>query len=216
MNKKMRFILFVFISFSLLACSLGNIIARTREATPTPTATRTAEIPKTRTPLPSPSPTQNTAAAQSAEPLEICSLVDKADVETILAEPASEPKNITGSCVFTNAKDSLYMVTVAAGQDELAKGILEGQAMMMGFAGAPLDEARMAELKSLAASMDFKGFFSELVAAAGRCPITHGEIGRGSQKRCGLLVLDNGAAPQAGSPGQRARPVSGQYQPDSG
>ena len=165
MNKKMRFILFVFISFSLLACSLGNIIARTREATPTPTATRTAEIPKTRTPLPSPSPTQDTAAAQSAEPLEICSLVNKADIETILAEPASEPKNVNGSCVFTNAKDSLYMVTVAAGQDELAKGILEGQAMMMGFAGAPLDEARMEVLKSLTASMDFKGFFSELVAA---------------------------------------------------
>ena len=62
------------------------------------------------------------------------------------------------------------MVTVAAGQDELAKGILEGQAMMMGFAGAPLDEARMAELKSLTASMDFKGFFSELVAAVEGVP----------------------------------------------
>ena len=62
------------------------------------------------------------------------------------------------------------MVTVAAGQDELAKGILEGQAMMLGFAGAPLDEARMAELKSLTAGMDFKGFFSELAAAVEGVP----------------------------------------------
>jgi hypothetical protein len=170
MNKTMRIISFVFISFSLLACSLGNMIAMTREATPTATATRTVEIPKTRTPFPSPSPTPSIAAAQSVETIEICSLVNKVDIETILGEPASEPKNINGSCVFTNASDSLYMVSIAAGQDELAKGILEGQAMMMGFAGAPLDEARMAELKSLAASMDFKEFFSGLVSAAEGVP----------------------------------------------
>ena len=170
MNKKMRIVLFVFIRISLLACGLGNIIARARVGIPTPTATRTAEIPKTKTPLSSPTLTQSAAAAQSVEPLEICSLVNKADIETILAEPASEPKNIHGSCVFTNARDSLSMVTIAAGQDELAKGILEGQAMMMGFAGAPLDEARMDELKSLTASMDFKGFFSRLVAAVEGVP----------------------------------------------
>ena len=165
MNKKMRIVVFVFISFSLLACSMGNIIARVREGTPTVTPSRTVEIPKTRTPSSSPSPTQSNTAAQTLEPIEICSLVNKADIEAILAEPASDPKNVNGSCVFTNAKDSLYMVTVAAGQDELAKGILEGQAMMMGFAGAPLDEARMDELRSLAAAKDFKGFFSALVAA---------------------------------------------------
>jgi hypothetical protein len=170
MNKTMQIVLIVFVSFSLLACSLGNMIAMTREATPTATATRTVEIPKTRTPLPSPSPTPSTAAAQSVETIEICSLVNKADIETILGESASEPKNINGSCVFTNASDSLYMVSIAAGQDDLAKGILEGQAMMLGFAGAPLDEARMAELKSLAASMDFKEFFSELVSAAEGIP----------------------------------------------
>ena len=62
MEKKMRFVIFVLISFSLLACSLGNIIAKTREATPTVTATRTAQIPKTNTSLPSPSPTQSPAA----------------------------------------------------------------------------------------------------------------------------------------------------------
>ena len=62
------------------------------------------------------------------------------------------------------------MVSIAVGQDELAKGILQGQAMMMGFAGAPLDDARMAKLKSLADVMDFKGFFSELVTAVEGLP----------------------------------------------
>ena len=170
MNKAIPFVWFLIISFSLMACSLGNIIAGTREEVPTATATRTAEIPKTKTPSPSPSPTPSTTAAQSVEIPDICLLVNKADVETILAEPASDPKNINGSCVFSNAKDSLYMVMVAAGQDELAKGILEGQAMMMGFAGAPLDKARMDKLKSIAALLDFKGFFTELAVAVEGVP----------------------------------------------
>ena len=170
MNKKMRVVLFVIISSALLACSLGNLFIGIRDGKLTITTTNTEEIQKTMPSVSSSLPTQGTSAIQSVEIIEICSKEIKAEVETILAEPVSEPKNINGSCVFTNAKDSLYMVTVAAGQDELAKGILEGQAMMMGFAGAPLDEARMDELKSLTASMDFKGFFSRLVAAVEGVP----------------------------------------------
>ena len=153
MNGKMRVVLFIIISFSLLACSLGNLITINFGGAPT-----------------KPIPIQSTAAVQSVEILNICSQEIKSDVETILAEPVSEPKNINGSCVFTNTRDSLYMVSIAVGQDDLAKGILQGQAMMLGFAGAPLDDTRMAKLKSLSDVMDFKGFFSELVTTVEGLP----------------------------------------------
>jgi hypothetical protein len=87
-------------------------------------------------------------------------------VEAILAEPASPPTPVSGGCTFTNAKDGLYALTVAAAQDQQTNGILQGQAMLLSFAGARLDEARMTSLKTLAAALDYKGFFSELVAAA--------------------------------------------------
>ena len=103
------------------------------------------------------------------------------------------------------------MVSIAVGQDELAKGILQGQAMMMGFAGAPLDDARMAKLKSFSDTLDFKGFFSELVTVDRRASFSQGQIGRGSKKRPGILGLDNGSEPQAGEPGRCPWSVSGQY-----
>ena len=108
------------------------------------------------------------------------------------------------------------MVSIAVGQDELAKGILQGQAMMMGFAGAPLDDARMAKLKSFSDTLDFKGFFSELVTAVEGLPSPKARLVADQKSDPVLLGLDNGSEPQAGEPGRCARSVSGQYQPDRG
>lgn len=146
MNKSMLIVIFFIIGFSLAACGMITINVSSGETMPIVTTNQTTES------------------------LDICSLVSKAEIEAILAEPANDPKYINGSCVFTNAKDSLHMVSIAAGQGDLAKGILEGQAMMTGLAGAQINESGMAKIKSLAESMDFKGFFSELVSATGRVP----------------------------------------------
>ncbi len=146
MNKSMLIVMFFIIGFSLAACGMITINVSSGETTPTVT------------------PNQKT------ETLDICSLVRKAEIEAILAEPANNPKYMNGSCVYTNTKDSLYMVSIAVGQGDLAKSILEGQSMMMGLAGAQLNDARMAKLKSLSTSMDFTGFFTELVSATEGVP----------------------------------------------
>jgi hypothetical protein len=89
-----------------------------------------------------------------------------AEAEGFMAEPAAAPKAVNGACAYNNAKDSLYMISVAAAQEQQISGILQGQALLLGFAGGKLDEARMNKIKALSAAQDYKGFFGELVAGA--------------------------------------------------
>lgn len=161
MRKIMRIFVPLLIGFSMLACNLGGALSPS-----TPTAAPAAPT----TAAPTAAVATTPAATPTAVVLEPCSLVTSADVEAILGEPASAPRLINGGCTFTNAKDSLYAFTVAAVQEQEAGGVLQGQAMLLGFAGAKLDEARMNKLKLMAAALDYKGFFNELIAAAEGSP----------------------------------------------
>jgi hypothetical protein len=165
------------IGFLLLACNLANMLTSNEKAgTPPPEVTvlitqetvqpsPTLDVTATATQeLVTPSPTVDDS--QPATNLDLCSLVTNAEVEAILGEPASAPNPVNGGCSFTNVKDGLYAVSVGAAQGVDTIGIMQGQAMLLGFAGAPLDETRMGKLKMLADVMDYKGFFAELVAAA--------------------------------------------------
>jgi hypothetical protein len=103
---------------------------------------------------------------KSEAPVDICSLVTKADVEKFFGEPANEPTSMPGGCAFTNKKDSLYAFSITAGQDKDTVNILQSQAMLLGMAGVKLDADAMARIKTLAESLDFAGFFNELVTLA--------------------------------------------------
>jgi hypothetical protein len=184
MNKNVRILVCVVIGLAILACNLTNLLSSNGNAV---TASPTQEIVQ-----PSPTfavtatPTQELVTtsptvdeSQPAANLEPCSLVTTAEVEAILAEPASPPNPVGGGCTFTNAKDSLYAVSVGAGQDQQAIGLMQGQAVLLGFAGAPLGADRMAKLKQLADGLDYKGFFGELVAAAKGSSIIKAQISEG-------------------------------------
>jgi hypothetical protein len=69
-----------------------------------------------------------------------------------------------GGCAFTNKKDGLYAFSISAGQEKDTVNILQSQAMLLGMAGVKLDADAMAKIKSLAESLDFAGFFTELVS----------------------------------------------------
>ncbi len=161
MKRIMRLSIVGVFSISILACSFSDIFSIFGNGKEPLNKVENQDIPSSKTPA----PPQVDTSGQPAEIIDICSLVEKADIESILAEPVADPKLMNGSCIFMNAKDSLYMVSIAIGQDDMAKGIMEGQAMMLGFAGAPLDDARMAELKSLSAAMNYKDILYELVAS---------------------------------------------------
>ena len=170
MIKNLKFLILFMFSVSLLACNLSTLLQKTAE--PGSTSIETLATNTQSVIQPTASPTINPivdvqAAAQGLDP---CSLITSTEAEAILAEPVSAPNAMSGTCSFSNAKDSLYMVTVSAAQDADTNGVLQGQAMLIGFAGVQLDEARMTNLKSMASSMDYKGFFSELVTAAEGTP----------------------------------------------
>jgi hypothetical protein len=170
MTKNLKFLVLFVFSVSLLACNLSTLLQKTAEP-----GSSTIETLVINTPLPIQSTTSPTAmptieiqaAAQGLDP---CTLITGPEAEAILAESVSAPNAMSGTCSYSNAKDSLYLISVAAAQDADTNGVLQGQAMLIGFAGAQLDEARMTKLKSMAASMDFTGFFTELVAAAEGTP----------------------------------------------
>jgi hypothetical protein len=161
MNKIAKCLAFVMIGFAILACNLGGTPPPVTNDVPTQPVPSNTEAPI------QPSPTQNAAEPQPTSDLDPCSLITAAEAEAILVEPVSAPNAVNGACAYSNAKDSLYMVSVAAAQGQQAGGILQGQAMMLGFGGIQLDAERMTKLKSLAEAPDYKGFFTELVAAAG-------------------------------------------------
>lgn len=166
MNKKVQRIIALVPSFLILACSLESVISPATPATSVPPTAIVLVTLVVAQPSPSGSVETTLAVLQPMQELQPCSLVTKEEVEAILGEPATAPNVISGGCAFNNAKDSLYAVSVGAAQAGQADGILQGQAMLLGFAGAQLDQAKMAQLKSFSDAQDFKGFFTELVATA--------------------------------------------------
>jgi hypothetical protein len=102
---------------------------------------------------------------QPAGELDPCLLLTSAEAEAILAQPVGAPTPMNGACIYSNS-DGLYTVSVAAAQGKQASGILQGQAMLLGFAGVQLDQGRMDKLKLMAEALDYSGFFTELVAIA--------------------------------------------------
>ncbi|MHC1782358.1 MAG: hypothetical protein AB9891_06275 [Anaerolineaceae bacterium] len=168
MKKAVKFFSLILIGFSILACNLGGIVQ-----TEVKTATVSPTQPPSETPAvvePSPASDQGVDENQISVILDPCSLVTTAEAEAIFSEPSNPPQPMNGMCIFTNAKDALYMVSVAAAQDQETTSLMEGQTMMVGFAGGKLDDARMEKIKSMAAALDYKGVFSELVIAAEGLP----------------------------------------------
>ena len=125
------------------------------------------------TAAPSTPPTPAEAPLQEVQP---CSLVTQQEAEAILGEPATPPQAVSGGCAFTNAKDGLYAVSVAAAQDKQTGDVMQGQAFLLGMAGVPLDQAALDQLKALSDAQDFKGFFTELVARAQGAPAVKAQL----------------------------------------
>jgi hypothetical protein len=159
MKRINKILALIVVGIGLIACNLGKPVSTIPEA---PQA-----APASETPLPiQPTPTQVADASQPVGELDPCSLLTAAEAEAILAQAVSAPNAMNGACIYNNASDSLYTISVAAAQDQQTIGILQGQAMLLGFGGGQLDEARMDKLRSLAENLDYKGFFGELVTAA--------------------------------------------------
>jgi hypothetical protein len=220
MNKMTYRLIALACSLLLLACAVKAAAPVAVEATPAPVLTApappTATAPATPGGLPAATPTQPAAPAPTATPpstsppagppqeIQACSLLTAAEAEAILGEPAGPPQEINGACAYSNAKDGLYMVSAAAAQGPQADGILQGQAFLLGMAGASLDEAKLAGLKALAGAGDFAGFFAELAALAGSAPAAKVELIQGlgdvgywawldaQSRRQGALVVGRG------------------------
>ena len=115
---------------------------------------------------PSPASSQTSSIAESQE-LDPCSplLIRPAEASAILGEPVKAAQAVNGGCWFGILKDSQQVVSVAAAQDQQTQVILQGQMILLGFAGAHPSEEEMGKLKSLAEALAFRDFFGELVAA---------------------------------------------------
>jgi hypothetical protein len=162
MNTKTKITALTILVIGVVACNLGQISPAATEAVQTspdaaPSATPT-EV--------QPSPAQASDTPQPVTGLDPCSLVTATEAEAILSEPVSAPNAMNGACIYSNARDALYMISAAAAQDQEASGILQGQVMMLGLGGVQFDEAGMNKIKSLAENLDYKGFFTELVTVA--------------------------------------------------
>ncbi len=98
--------------------------------------------------------------------LDPCTLITAEQAEAILGEPVTPAEVKNGSCVFSNAKDKLYMVNIAAAQDKETAGILQGQAILLMFTGNPVSDDLTNKLKTLSDEQNYKGFFTELATAS--------------------------------------------------
>jgi hypothetical protein len=96
------------------------------------------------------------------EQIDPCSLLTSGEAEQLLGESVTPPQEINGACAYNNASDSLYLISVTAAQEEQSEGILQGQAMLLGMTGVPLDQSKLDQLKALAANQDYLAYFTEL------------------------------------------------------
>ncbi len=112
------------------------------------------------------SSTEEVSPDLQIQQIDPCLLLTAGEAEQILGEAVSPPQEVNGACAYNNAKDSLYVVSVTAAQEEQSEGILQGQAMMLGMTGVPLDQAKLDQLKTLSASQDYLAYFTELETLA--------------------------------------------------
>ncbi len=129
-------------------------IAATEEVTGTEEVAETEEVPVL------------TPTEEGDGKLDPCTLITAEQAEAILGEPVTPAEVKNGSCVYSNAKDKLYMVNIAAAQDKETAGVLQGQAILLMFTGNPVSDELTEKLKTLSDAQDYKGFFSELVTAS--------------------------------------------------
>ncbi len=175
MKSIIRLMAVVSMGISLLACNLSSALS------PAVTAPTSISAPVEEKPVETPemnvendeedeeplSPTPTTEGQLPEENLfDICTLVSSADAEGFLGEPAGEPKNMNGACIFNNASDGLYAFSVTAAQDEEGAGIIEGQTLLLNLAGVQMDEAFINEIKTQAEQLNYREAFTKLVTAA--------------------------------------------------
>jgi hypothetical protein len=172
MKKFSRGFICMIIMAMILACNFNSsLLTGSLPATPT-VSTRSASTetkPKEATPtaLVTKEPQATNSPTNEADgKFDPCTLLSVEQAEAILGEPAAPSKNVNGSCVYSNAKDGLYMINIAAAQDKETAGILQGQAMLIMFTGNKVSEDFTDKIRALSDAQDFKGFFSELTAAA--------------------------------------------------
>jgi len=178
MKKRVQYMIALGSVFLILACSMEGItIMRSTSVPPAaleratlipyqPAQTVNAEVTPVVIQPGQPANGEATlGAAQPVQELQPCSLITIAEAEAILGEPVIAATVTGGGCAFNNASDMLYAVSVGAAQAGQAEGILQGQVMLLGFAGVQFDEAKMARYNLLSDAQDFKTFFTELVAA---------------------------------------------------
>ena len=164
MNGYFRYAAIVIVGATMLACNLGSALTpQNPTEPPLPTSNPTSPsdlLPETD--QSTPTAEVGRSVTETFSTLDICALVTKSDVEKFFGEPASDPKPVNSGCTFTNAKDGLYAFSLGAAQDKEASTVMQGQALLLGMAGVKLDEAAMDRLKTLADTLDYKGYFTEL------------------------------------------------------
>jgi len=137
--------------------------------------------------------------AQPSAALDACTLVTAAEAEAIFGQPAGPANSMSGTCAYSNASEGLYMVSVAAAQDQETSGVMQGQMFMLGIGGVQLDEAAVNKLRLLAESMDYRGFFTELVALSQDAPTMTARLVEGGGNDVAYWVWVNAQSRRQGS-----------------
>ncbi|HET9913688.1 MAG TPA: hypothetical protein VFQ13_17480 [Anaerolineales bacterium] len=161
-----------------LACNMvttSSLATATVQPSTVTVAVQASPVPDDAQPSSTPVPDM----AQPSASLDPCTLVTAAEAEAILGQPVGPASPMNGACAYSNASDALYMVSAAAAQDQETSGILQGQMMMLGFGSVQLDESGVNKLRSLAESMDYRGFFTELVTISQGAPTMTAQLVEG-------------------------------------
>lgn len=160
-----RFFVILVTVLLLLGCSLSEVVAGSNVTVKDQPVEKAPAATQAPTEQPQAQATPTTPVSSDA-PLDLCTLVTKADAEKFFGEASAEPVQASGACAFTSAKDGLYALSVSAGQNNDTVNIMQSQAMLLGMAGVKLDAASMEKIKKLATDLDFTGFFTELTGLA--------------------------------------------------
>jgi hypothetical protein len=119
-------------------------------------------------------------ASNVVEQIRPCSLITSEEAERILGEKTTSPREINGACAYNNSRDSLYVISVTAAQEENTIDILQGQAMLLGLAGVPIDQTMLDHLRSLATKQEYIAYFTELENLAQNTPSVKARILKGT------------------------------------
>ena len=179
MKKYSHFIPLSFLILAMLACNFDSslVTGQLPPATAAPAITPSVPAPEEETAQTEEVAETEEAAEKEEVPvltptdegagkLDPCTLITAEQAEAILGEPVTPAEVKNGSCVFSNAKDKLYMVNIAAAQEKETAGILQGQAILLMFTGNAVSDDLTSKLKTLSDEQNYKGFFTELAAAS--------------------------------------------------